>query len=156
MGITVQPQGAVGAEVAGVDLNHLNLATLSELREAHAQYSVLFFRDQQLTPEAHIALAEHWGEININRFFTPVDNYPQIAEVRKEPDQKFNIGGGWHTDHSYDQIPALGSLLYAKEVPTTGGDTLFASCGVAFDSLSEGINVAWSMQFFIYSTQDSL
>ena len=139
MGITVQPQGAVGAEVAGVDLNHLDSATLSELREAHAQYSVLFFRDKQLTPEAHIALAEHWGEININRFFTPVDNYPQIAEVRKEPDQKFNIGGGWHTDHSYDQIPALGSLLYAKEVPTTGGDTLFASCGVAFDSLSEGI-----------------
>ena len=62
MGITVQPQGAVGAEVAGVDLNHLDSATLSELREAHAQYSVLFFRDQQLTPEAHIALAEHWGE----------------------------------------------------------------------------------------------
>jgi taurine dioxygenase len=139
MGITVQPQGAVGAEVSGVDLNCLDEATLAELREAHAQYSVLFFRDQQLTPEAHIALAQGWGEINVNRFFTPVENYPQIAEVRKEPDQKFNIGGGWHTDHSYDQIPALGSLLYAKEVPTTGGDTLFAGCGAAFDTLSEGI-----------------
>ena len=139
MGITVQPQGAVGAEVSGVDLNCLDEATLAELREAHAQYSVLFFRNQQLTPEAHIALALGWGEINVNRFFTPVENYPQIAEVRKEPDQKFNIGGGWHTDHSYDQIPALGSLLYAKEVPTTGGDTLFAGCGAAFDTLSEGI-----------------
>ena len=139
MGITVQPQGAVGAEVSGVDLNCLDEATLAELREAHAQYSVLFFRNQQLTPEAHIALAQGWGEINVNRFFTPVENYPQIAEVRKEPDQKFNIGGGWHTDHSYDQIPALGSLLYAKEVPTTGGDTLFAGCGAAFDTLSEGI-----------------
>ena len=139
MGITVQPQGAVGAEVSGVDLNFLDEATLAELREAHAQYSVLFFRNQQLTPEAHIALAQGWGEINVNRFFTPVENYPQIAEVRKEPDQKFNIGGGWHTDHSYDQIPALGSLLYAKEVPTTGGDTLFAGCGAAFDTLSEGI-----------------
>ena len=139
MGITVQPQGAVGAEVSGVDLNCVDEATLAELREAHAQYSVLFFRDQQLTPEAHIALAQSWGEINVNRFFTPVENYPQIAEVRKEPDQKFNIGGGWHTDHSYDQIPALGSLLYAKEVPTTGGDTLFAGCGAAFDTLSEGI-----------------
>ena len=139
MGITVQPQGAVGAEVSGVDLNCLDEATLAELREAHAQYSVLFFRNQQLTPEAHIALAQGWGEINVNRFFTPVENYPQIAEVRKEPDQKFNIGGGWHTDHSYDQIPALGSLLYAKEVPTTGGDTLFAGCGAAFGTLSEGI-----------------
>ena len=139
MGITVQPQGAVGAEVSGVDLNCLDEAALAELREAHAQYSVLFFRNQQLTPEAHIALAQGWGEINVNRFFTPVENYPQIAEVRKEPDQKFNIGGGWHTDHSYDQIPALGSLLYAKEVPTTGGDTLFAGCGAAFDTLSEGI-----------------
>ena len=139
MGITVEPQGAVGAEVSGVDLNCLDEATLAELREAHAQYSVLFFRNQQLTPEAHIALAQGWGEINVNRFFTPVENYPQIAEVRKEPDQKFNIGGGWHTDHSYDQIPALGSLLYAKEVPTTGGDTLFAGCGAAFDTLSEGI-----------------
>ena len=79
MGITVQPQGAVGAEVSGVALNCLDEATLAELREAHSQYSVLFFRNQQLTPEAHIANAQGWGEINVNRFFTPVENYPQIA-----------------------------------------------------------------------------
>ena len=139
MGITIQPQGAIGAEIHDVDLNDLSEATLAELRIAYAQYGVLFFRDQQLTPEAHIELAQHWGKININRFFTPVENYPQIAEVRKEPDQKYNVGGGWHTDHSYDQIPALGSLLYAKEVPSHGGDTLFADCGVAFDNLSEGM-----------------
>ena len=139
MSISVQPQGAVGAEVRGVDLNSLDSTTLAKLRTVFAQHSVLFFRDQQLTPEAHITLAQHWGRININRFFTPVENYPQIAEVRKEPEQKFNIGGGWHTDHSYDQVPALGSLLYAKEVPAHGGDTLFASCAVAFDTLSEGI-----------------
>ena len=139
MGITIQPQGAIGAEIHDVDLNDLSEATLVELRIAYAQYGVLFFRDQQLTPEAHIELAQHWGKININRFFTPVENYPQIAEVRKEPDQKYNVGGGWHTDHSYDQIPALGSLLYAKEVPSHGGDTLFAGCGVAFDNLSEGM-----------------
>ena len=139
MGITIQPQGAIGAEIHDVDLNDLSEATLVELRIAYAQYGLLFFRDQQLTPEAHIELAQHWGKININRFFTPVENYPQIAEVRKEPDQKYNVGGGWHTDHSYDRIPALGSLLYAKEVPSHGGDTLFAGCGVAFDNLSEGM-----------------
>ena len=139
MSISVQPQGAVGAEVRGVDLNSLDSTTLAKLRTVFAQHSVLFLRHQQLTPDAHIAFAQHWGRININRFFTPVENYPQIAEVRKEPEQKFNIGGGWHTDHSYDQVPALGSLLYAKEVPAHGGDTLFASCAVAFDTLSEGI-----------------
>ena len=139
MSIKVTPQGAVGAEVSNIDLNYLDDETFAELREAYARHSVLFFHGQQLTPEAYINFAQRWGVINVNRFFTPVENYPQIAEVRKEPEQKFNIGGGWHTDHSYDQIPALGSLLYAKEVPLMGGDTLFASCAAAFDTLSEGI-----------------
>jgi len=50
-----------------------------------------------------------------------------------------NIGGGWHTDHSYDQIPAMGSLLYALQTPPTGGDTLFASMYAAYDALSDGL-----------------
>ena len=62
-----------------------------------------------------------------------------IAEVRKEPEQTRNIGGGWHTDHSYDEAPASGSMLYAREVPTTGGDTLFASMYAAYDALSDGL-----------------
>ena len=92
--------------------------------------------DQALAPEDHIAFAERFGEINVNRFFRPVEGHPQIAEVLKEPDQKTNIGGGWHTDHSYDVEPALGSILYAREVPQTGGDTLFAGMGAAYDALS--------------------
>ncbi len=137
--IVVEPVGAVGAFVAGVDLAQFDDTTLAELRDAFANHSVLFFRDQRLTPEQHIQLAERWGTINVNRFFTPVADFPKIAEVRKEPEQKFNIGGGWHTDHSYDQIPALGSMLYAREVPAVGGDTLYASTCAAYDSLSEGL-----------------
>jgi alpha-ketoglutarate-dependent taurine dioxygenase len=137
--ITVEPVAGVGAFVSGVDLNQFDDVTLVEMKAAFADHSVLFFRDQSLTPDAHIALAERWGEININRFFTPVTGYPQIAEVRKEPDQQFNIGGGWHTDHSYDQIPALGSMLYALETPMIGGDTLFASTCAAYDALSDGL-----------------
>jgi len=68
-----------------------------------------------------------------------VPDYPMIAEVRKEPEQQRNIGNGWHTDHSYDEAPALGSMLYAREVPRTGGDTLFASMYVAYDALSDGL-----------------
>jgi taurine dioxygenase len=112
---------------------------LDDLVRAHADYGVLFFRDQHLTPEQHIALAEQFGEINVNRFFSQVQAHPQIAEVRKEPEQTNNIGGGWHTDHSYDQIPALGSMLYARELPPAGGDTLYASMYAAYEALSEGM-----------------
>jgi taurine dioxygenase len=111
----------------------------AQMRQVFCEHGVIFFRDQELTPEQHIAFAKRWGDININRFFKPVDGYPMIAEVRKEPEQKRNIGGGWHTDHSYDQIPALGSILYAREVPPVGGDTLFASMYLAYETLSDGL-----------------
>ncbi len=137
--ITIEPTGALGAFVQGVDLASFDDETLAELRDAFAAYSVLFFRDQSLSPEAHIALAERWGEINVNRFFAAVPEHPQIAMVLKEPDQTSNVGGGWHTDHSYDQIPALGSMLLALETPPVGGDTLFASTCAAYDSLSDGL-----------------
>ena len=114
-------------------------AQFAEIRRAFGAYGVIFFRDQHLTPEQHIAFAERWGAININRFFAPVDGYPMIAEVRKAADQSDNIGSLWHTDHSYDVVPAMGSILYAREVPEVGGDTLFASMYHAYDALSDGL-----------------
>ena len=132
--------GAVGAEILGIDLSRdLDDSDVQELRAAFNEYGVIFFREQNLSPEQHIAFAERFGQININRFFKTAPGYPQIAEVRKEPGQKTNIGGGWHTDHSYDQVPALGSILLAREVPPFGGDTLFASMSHAFDALSDGL-----------------
>jgi taurine dioxygenase len=137
----VQPiSGALGAEIHGVDLaKGLSNEQFAEMCHAHYDYGVIFFRDQDLTPEQHLAFARHWGEININRFFRAVDGYPMIAEVGKEPEQKNNIGGGWHTDHSYDVVPAMGSMLYAREVPVAGGDTLFASMYLAYEALSDGL-----------------
>jgi len=139
--IEVRPlSGAVGAEIFGVDLSQpLSDGTFGEIRQTFLEHGVVFFRDQTLTPEQHIAAAGRFGPININRFFKHVDGHPQIAEVRKEPEQKTNIGGGWHTDHSYDQVPALGSMLLARELPKTGGDTLFASMSRAYDALSDGL-----------------
>src|SRR5271169_6533114 len=130
----------VGAEISGIDLATLHGGPgLAEIRRALGEYGVVFFRDQQLTPEEHIAFARSFGGIVVNRFFATVPGYPMIAEVRKEPEQQRNIGNGWHTDHSYDEAPALGSMLYAREVPRTGGDTLFASMYAAYDALSEGL-----------------
>lgn len=129
----------VGVEAHGVDLNTIDDAGFDALRRAVADHGVLFVRDQTLTPEQHIAFARRWGPIDVNKYFPANGGYPEIAEVRKAESQQTNIGGGWHTDHSYDQVPAMGSILLARETPPAGGDTLFASLGAAFDSLSDGL-----------------
>ncbi len=136
----VPTNGAVGAEIHGLDLARgLDRETVGDLTQALGEHGVIFFRDQKLTPEQHVAFARNFGPININRFFKAVEGHAEIAEVRKEPEQTKNIGGNWHTDHSYDQIPALGSILLAREVPPRGGDTLFACMGRAYETLSEGL-----------------
>ena len=132
--------GALGAMIEGIDLSQpLKDADVAEMRGALNEHGVIFFRDQKITPEQHIAFAERFGKIDVNRFFRAAPGYPQIAEVRKEPGQTTNIGGGWHTDHSYDQIPALGSILLARETPTRGGDTVFACMNRAYEALSDGL-----------------
>jgi taurine dioxygenase len=129
----------VGVEAHGVDLNTIDDAGFDALRRAVADHGVLFVRDQTLTPEQHIAFARRWGPIDVNKYFPANGGHPEIAEVRKTENQQTNIGGGWHTDHSYDQVPAMGSILLARETPPAGGDTLFASLGAALDSLSDGL-----------------
>lgn len=128
---------AVGTFVSGVDLRALSTGEFEAIRQAFFETGVLFFRDQDMTPQDHIAFAARWGEIEINRFFTAHAKHPEIAMVVKEPDQTVNIGGGWHTDHSYDQVPAMGSILRAVELPETGGDTYFAGMAAAYDALSQ-------------------
>ncbi|MEH6546600.1 MAG: TauD/TfdA family dioxygenase [Sneathiella sp.] len=132
--------GGVGAFVEDIDLSQSIQPETSKLIKAGlGEHGVLFFRNQELNPIAHEAFAESMGIIDVNRFFKPVEGYPKIAEVRKEPDQVYAIGEDWHTDHSYDQIPALGSILLAKELPRHGGDTMFASMYLAYDALSDGL-----------------
>ncbi|MFM1566241.1 MAG: TauD/TfdA dioxygenase family protein [SAR86 cluster bacterium] len=139
--ILINPtSGSMGVEIHNVDLsNELSDSLFSEIRETFIEHGLIFFRDQELTPDDHLRFAKRWGEININRFFAKVEGYDQIAEVKKDPDQKINIGGAWHTDHSYDQIPAMGSILLAKETPKIGGDTLFANMYRAYETLSNGM-----------------
>ena len=124
----ITSKGALGCLVEDIDLAQVSDEQMQLLKAAFAEHEVLFFENQSLAPAAHLAFASRWGDININRFFTHVEGHPAIAQVVKEPQQQGNIGGYWHTDHSYDQVPALGSMLLARQVPSTGGDTLFASC----------------------------
>ena len=125
---------ALGAEVLGADIRRD--ADFDAIYQAFVDHSVIVIRGQDAGPEDHLAFAERFGPINVNRFFRPVDDHPKIAMVLKEADQKSAIGERWHTDHSYDQIPAMGSILRAVEVPAVGGDTAFSSMAAAYDALS--------------------
>jgi taurine dioxygenase len=131
--------GAVGAEISGVDLNRISESQFDTLRDTLFDRGVVVLRGQNITPEAHIALAERFGDIDVNRFFTPVATHPVIAEVRTRADQNTVIGGTWHSDHSYDPEPAMASILVARELPPYGGDTLFASMTAACAGLSDGL-----------------
>ena len=127
----------LGAEISGADM--ANDDHLSQIWQAFADHSVIAIRDLDFSPDDHLAFARSWGTINVNRFFKPVDGFPEIATVLKEADQKTAIGENWHTDHSYDSEPAMCSMLYAREVPDVGGDTCFASQAAAYDVLSPGM-----------------
>lgn len=132
--------GILGAEIEGVDLSMpLSEDEFQCIRQTFYQHQVICFRRQALTPGQHIDFAQRWGQININRFFSQVEGYPMIAEIRKEPEQRQNIGADWHTDHSYDSEPAFTSIIYAKVVPDFGGDTLFVSMCAAYEALSAGL-----------------
>ena len=135
----VPMQGGCGAEVQGLDLKDLTGSEVDAIVAAQARHGVVFFHDQSMTPAEQLRVARRFGDVNVNRFFTPVPSQPEVALVLKEPRHETNIGGGWHTDHSYDDIPALGSMLHAKEVPTSGGDTLFANMYLAAEALSDGL-----------------
>ena len=137
MALTITPTQGVGVEITGIDLKTLSAGEFEAIQDAFAEHGVIFFRDQDTTEDDHIAFAERFGDINVNRFFAAHPDYPQIALVAKEPDQTDNIGGGWHTDHSYDEEPALGSVLVARELPPKGGDTMFASMYKAYETLPD-------------------
>ncbi len=127
--------GGLGAEIKGADIRRSE--DFEAIQNAFSKHSVIVLRGQaEVEPDDHLTFARRFGAININRFFKPVEGHPEIATVLKEKDQKEAVGEGWHTDHSYDQVPAMGSILHAIEMPPYGGDTLFVSMGAAYEALS--------------------
>jgi taurine dioxygenase len=139
--IVVAPvAGALGAEISGVDLSQpLDAGTVAELRAALLDHLVIFFRDQTLTPEQHKSLGRCFGTLSVHPYIKGLDGHPEIMIVKKEREDAFNFAGGWHSDSTYHEVPSLGSILYAIEVPPYGGDTLFASMYLAYESLSPGM-----------------
>ena len=141
-----------GVEIWDVDIGGgLAGHEIDGIRKAFSDHGLIFIRDQHISEQDHIDFARQFGEINVNRFFQAHPDYPEVALVIKEPDQAHNIGGGWHTDHSYDEIPALGSILAARELPATGGDTWFVSMYDVLDQLSAGMRKALEQMRAVHS-----
>ncbi len=136
--ITVTPiAGALGAEVGGIDLSQpLAPADVAAMRRALLDNLVIFFRDQQLTPETYMTFAKAFGTPMEYPMIKGIEGFPFITEIVKQKHEKVNFGGIWHSDTTYLEIPPMGSMLYALEVPPHGGDTLFANQYLAYESLS--------------------
>lgn len=132
--------GALGAEITGVNLAEpLSDETLAEIRRAFVEHQVIFFRDQAFTPEQQLAFGRRFGPLNIHPYVKGMAEHPEVMEIIKEPHDRVNFGGGWHSDMSFLERPAIASILYAVELPEWGGDTLFASQAAAYDALSPGL-----------------
>ena len=132
--------GSIGAEIAGVDLSkELDEATFAFIHGAFLDHLVIVFPDQDLTPEDQLRFARRFGPIMIDPFIKSPPGYPEILEVIKEKHERVAFGESWHSDSTYLERPPLGSLLYSKEVPPYGGDTMFANQYLAYETLSPGL-----------------
>ena len=132
--------GALGAEIHSLDLATVYDPDIwQEIGQAFLDYSVLVFRGQSLDPAGLMRVGARFGEPCFYPFVTGMEGFSYLFEVVKEPDEKRNFGGAWHSDTAYLVQPPAATLLYAVETPSYGGDTLFANTTAAYDALSEGL-----------------
>ncbi len=132
--------GALGAEIYGVDLSQsLDEATFGSIHQALLDHCVIFFRGQNITPDQQLEFATRWGDVHYHPHIKGLPERPEIFEILKDKDDVHTLGGDWHTDQMFTDTPVRATMLYAKEVPPKGGDTLFANAYLAYESLSEGM-----------------
>ena len=136
--ITVEPlTPTIGATIHGVDLSRpLDDQAFDEIHHAWMEHLVVFFRDQELTPEQHLEFGRRFGPLHIHPAAPYVHDNPELMQIHTDRHSQRNNGAGWHSDVSADDEPPLGSILHLHQVPAKGGDTLFANMYAAYDALS--------------------
>jgi taurine dioxygenase len=142
--ITVKPLSAhTGAEIHGVDLGRpLEDQVYLEIRQAFLDWGAIFFRDQDITPAEQLDFARRFGIVEADKHASnlpAVGGFLEIKAIDREPGDARNVGGFWHMDKCFLPHPDIASILYAKELPPYGGDTMFAHLGAAYDALSPGL-----------------
>lgn len=136
VGVTVTPHSpTIGATIGGVDLSvEQSDAVIGVVRQALLDWKVLFFRDQPITTEQHLAFAGRFGELEVHPFAPEKPGFPEILAITHDADVP-GRENGWHSDVTWRLEPSLGSVLRMIECPAIGGDTLFADMYAAFDGL---------------------
>ena len=137
--IDVRPlTGVLGAEITGVDLRQpLDEPTWHEIRDAFHQHQVIYFPDQPLTHEQHIAFSRHFGPVDPVPLLKSIEGYPEVQMIRREAHETGRvIGESWHADSTFLDAPPSAVVMRAMEVPPHGGDTGFLSMYTAWDALS--------------------
>ncbi len=134
-----QLSGAIGAEIQGIDLARATDAEIAEIRQIWLAHNVVFFRGQTLPPADFLALARRFGQPIEYPFVKGIDGFAEIIPVLKLPHEKVNFGGIWHSDTTYLEQPPAATMLVAREIPSHGGDTLFANMTLAYETLSDGM-----------------
>jgi taurine dioxygenase len=144
--IEVRPiSGTIGAEIHRVDVSRdLDDSTIGDIRQALLDHCVIFFRDQTLDVERHKAFTRRFGEIFIHPNYKGTQADPEIVEITRLPGDTKIVGEEWHADTTMVAEPPMGAILYAKEVPPYGGDTVFANQYLAYETLSDGMKTMLS------------
>jgi taurine dioxygenase len=127
---------AIGAEVADIDLRELTDDLFTQLRTAFLEHKVLFFRDQDLTIDEHIAFGRRWGELEKHPFAPDLAEHPEIVVIESTAEKPY-AAESWHSDVTWRVAPSLGSILRARVIPPVGGDTCWANAEAAYDSLTD-------------------
>ena len=126
--------------MSGIDLSdELEQGALDQIYDALMEHQVIFFRDQDISPQNHFSLAQSFGDIQPpNPLYPRHEANENIMVLRSGADHPPDTGG-WHTDVTYRQNPPFACLLVARTVPECGGDTLWLSLSRAWDTLPAGV-----------------
>ena len=131
--------GALGAEIKGIDLKDSSIENCNKINNLLLEHKVLFFRNQDISPEQQIDLAKFFGPLERHVYVKALDKHPEIIRIIKGANEKHQWGETWHTDVSYNVKPTKVIILRSIKIPPVGGDTMFSNMEVAYDTLDEKI-----------------
>ena len=157
--LNVEPlTGVLGARLSGIDLKtDVDKELLASLRAAICEFEVVIIPDQSLTPEQQVEFSHLLGPYSPVPFVKPLDEHPEVIKVVKEntEPEAFNFGGVWHSDFSFLPIPPAFTILYAIDVPSVGGDTVWASNTAAYSQLDDKTQTLLNGMIGIHSASAS-